>query len=194
MSHSTARSRLPETAQEFLEWPGDGGANRYQLIDGEVRAMSPSTVFHSRIQARLASAIDQRLSALDGGCQVLTEAAVQPRMQSEFNVRVPDLVVTCAALVAGQIVIEDPILLIEILSPSNRAKTWTNVWAYTTIPSVREIVVVHSTRVEVQILRPSTDRIWPDAPETILKGGHLRFTSIGFEGSIETIYAGTPLI
>jgi hypothetical protein len=29
----------------------------------------------------------------------------------------------------------DPVLLIEILSPSNQAETWANVWAYATIPS-----------------------------------------------------------
>ena len=32
----------------------------------------------------------------------------------------------------------DPLLLVEILSPSNEAKTRVNEWAYATIPSVRE--------------------------------------------------------
>ena len=30
----------------------------------------------------------------------------------------------------------DPVLLVEILSPSNQAESRANVWAYTTIPSV----------------------------------------------------------
>ena len=47
----------------------------------------------------------------------------------------------------------DPVLLVEILSPSNRAETWTNVWAYTTIPSVREILVLHSLRIRAELLR-----------------------------------------
>ena len=30
-----------------------------------------------------------------------------------------------------------PVLMVEILSPTNKTETWTNVWAYTTIPTVR---------------------------------------------------------
>ena len=40
----------------------------------------------------------------------------------------------------------DPILLIELLSPGNAKDTRDNVWAYTTISSVREIVIVHTAR------------------------------------------------
>jgi len=29
------------TLGEFLVWPGDGTAKRYELVDGVVRAMSP---------------------------------------------------------------------------------------------------------------------------------------------------------
>ncbi len=35
-------------------------------------------------------------------------------------------------------------LLIEILSPSNQAKTWTGVWAYTTISAVQGELVLES--------------------------------------------------
>ncbi len=41
----------------------------------------------------------------------------------------------------GEQVIDDPILAIEILSVSNRAETWSNVWTYCSIPSLLEIMV-----------------------------------------------------
>jgi hypothetical protein len=41
----------------------------------------------------------------------------------------------------------DPVPLIEIQSPGNQAQTWSNVWAYTSITSVMEILVLHSMRV-----------------------------------------------
>jgi hypothetical protein len=50
-------------------------------------------------------------------------------------------------------VLTDPVLLIEILSPRNQAKTWTNVWAYTSIPSVREILILRGDRVAAELLR-----------------------------------------
>lgn len=42
----------------------------------------------------------------------------------------------------------DPVLLMEILSPSDAQQTWANVWAYATIPSVTEILVVSGTASE----------------------------------------------
>ena len=51
-----------------------------------------------------------------------------------------------AVLVSGydteESALADPVLLIEILSPSYQAETWANVWAYATIPSVQEILVL----------------------------------------------------
>ena len=185
--------RWPTTTDEFLTWPGDGRAKHYELVDEEVRAMSPASAFRGAIQATLAAMIRQHLRNAGGPCTVLAEPAVKPRLRAEFNLRVPDLGVTCTPIAPGQIVVEEPVLLIEILSPSNKAKTWTNVWAFTTIPSVREIVVVQSERIEVQILRPSADHIWPDSPETILPGGTLRLESIGLACPVEEIYADTPL-
>ncbi len=184
---------MPATAEEFLAWPGDGRAKHCELVDGEVRAMSPASAFHGLIQAAVCSLIRQHLRENGSACKVLTEPAVQPRIRADLNVRVPHIGVTCSPVKSGQMVLEDPILLIEILSPSNRAKTWTNVWAYTTIPSLREIVVVQSDRMEVQMLRRSPDRIWPDNPETILTGGTLRLDSVGFACPIEDVYADTPL-
>ena len=35
-----------------------------------------------------------------------------------------------------------PVLMVEILSPTNKTETWTNVWAYTTIPTVTDLASV----------------------------------------------------
>ena len=45
--------------------------------------------------------------------------------------RVPDLAVSCSPFELTQPAPTDPVLIVEILSPSNRAETWANVWAYT---------------------------------------------------------------
>lgn len=62
---------------------------------------------------------------------MLANPGVIRRLLSAHNVRIPDLGVTCAPLLSGQATLPDPVLLIEILSPRNEAKTWSNVWAYT---------------------------------------------------------------
>lgn len=193
MSDATVET-FPRTTEEFLAWPGDDRVKHYELVDGEVRAMSPASVVHAVIQLTFGSMIRQHLRDMGSPCKVMTEPAVRPRLRAQSNVRVPDLGVTCSPIRAGQIVMEDPILLVEILSPSNKAKTWTNVWAYTTIPSVREIVVIHSDRLEVQLLRVSAERIWPDNPETLLQGDTFRLNSIDFTCVVDDVYSDTPLV
>jgi Uma2 family endonuclease len=107
---------------------------------------------------------------------------------------VPDLGVTCTPDAPGQQTLPDPILLIEILSPGNASDTWDNVWSYTTIPSVREIVVVHSTRIFAEVLRRDTEGNWPEEPENVEAGGELRLASIDFACPLTDAYAQTHLV
>jgi hypothetical protein len=66
-------------------------------------------------------------------------------------------------------------------------------WSYTTIPSVREIVVVHSTRILVELLRRGGDGNWPEEPEEIGPGGALLLESIAFSCPLSDVYAQTHL-
>jgi hypothetical protein len=50
--------------------------------------------------------------------------------------------------------------LSSLLSPSNESETRENVWGYTTIPSVREILLIRSTRVAAELIRHGADGSW----------------------------------
>jgi Uma2 family endonuclease len=93
----------------------------------------------------------------------------------------------------GQYIVPHPILLVEILSSDDARDTWDNVWSYTTIPSVREIVVVHSTRVMAEVLRRGPDGNWPAEPEEIGPDGALRLDSIAFACPLPEVFAQTHL-
>ena len=51
----TAQRKLPPmmTVADFIEWPGDGTDTRYELVDGELRAMAPGADSHNTIVANL---------------------------------------------------------------------------------------------------------------------------------------------
>jgi Uma2 family endonuclease len=115
------------------------------------------------------------------------------RIRASINMRVPDLGVTLAADEPGQHSLPDPVVLIEILSPGNAKDTWDNVRAYTTIPSVREIVVVHSTRVLAELLRRGTDGHWPEESEKIGPEDTLSLDSIAFACRLREAYTQTHL-
>ena len=151
------------TVADFLAWAGDGTGRRFQLVDGELRAMSPASITHGRIQSKLDRLIGNWLAERGSPCEIVARPGVATRVRANINFRVPDLGVTCTPDAPNQQTLPDPIVLIEILSPGNASDTWDNVWSYTTIPSVREIVVVHSTRVMVELLRRDAEGNWPRA-------------------------------
>ena len=177
------------TVNEFLKWDTEDGL-RYELVDGEPRAMAPASTIHGFLQNELGRLIGNYLRDTASGCEVVANPGVVPRLLSEHNVRIPDLAVTCSVLAAGQATLPDPVLVIEILSPSNQAKTWTNVWAYTSILSVREILVLRADRMAAELLRRSPQGEWPERPMAIT-AGDLMLESIGFRIALTDLYART---
>jgi Uma2 family endonuclease len=178
------------TVEEFLEWDPNED-QRYELVEGMPHAMAPASALHGRLQASLAAALDTHLRERRSSCEVLVNPGVVPRLLSAENCRIPDLAVTCSPLTSGQLVLTDPVLIVEILSPRNRAETWANVRAYTSIPSVQEILVLHSTAILAELFRRMPDGGWPDSTEQIT--GTLKLDSIGFHMPLADLYARTPL-
>ena len=73
MRDAGSTSSAPETVEQFLDWPGDGRAKYYELVDGVVRAMSLASTTHGTIQGNLAFVIGAHLRAADriAGCSWL---------------------------------------------------------------------------------------------------------------------------
>jgi Uma2 family endonuclease len=179
------------TVDEFLGWPGDGTSTKYQLVDGEIHAMAPASARHGRIQARISRLLGAHLD--DGPCQLLVAPGVVPRARSDTNLRIPDLGVTCEPDELVQQTLLDPILLIEILSPSNERETRRNVWAYVSIPTVREVLLVESIRVAAELLRRQPDGFWPPDPQILGPDDQVSLTSIDFTCALKDFYRGTRL-
>jgi Uma2 family endonuclease len=180
------------TVAEFLAWNAPPNA-RWQLVEGVPTAMAPPSRTHGMIQAELGLLIGLHLRERGSPCRVVTTPGLVPRIRSEGNFRIPDLAVTCAPYQQEEYDLADPVLVIEILSPSNRSETWLNVWAYATIPSVREIVIVDSTAIAVEVLRRGDNGDWPAHAERVTEGT-VRLASVGFTTPIDAIYRGTRLL
>ncbi|MEO8714267.1 MAG: Uma2 family endonuclease [Acetobacteraceae bacterium] len=180
------------TVDEFLNWEsGDG--SRWQLVDGEPRCMAPANRTHGSIQTRLSQLLSNHLEDQGGSCAVVTAPGVVPHMFSKYNMRVPDLAVTCSPYEIEESSLNDPVLIIEILSPSNPADTWANVWTYTTIPSLREVLVVRTDVIACELLRRRSDNTWPSAPEAITSGD-IVLESADFRVPLIDIYRTTRLV
>ena len=181
----------PMTVEAFLDWNTPKG-ELWQLIDGTPCAMAPPSPLHGLIQSEASGLIRDHLRAKQSPCVVLTTPGVIPRLQSDTNMRIPDLGVTCTPARPGDTAMRDPVLLIEVLSPSNHAETWMNVWSYTTIPSVREILVLRTASVGADLLRRQPDGSWPERQITF-ETGDLTLESIGYIGPVAAFYRTTWL-
>jgi Uma2 family endonuclease len=62
----------------------------------------------------------------------VTEGGIRPRIRSKYNCRKPDVTVTCTPNRAGDVMIPDPVLMVEILS-SNEDETRDNIARYTSL-------------------------------------------------------------
>ena len=179
----------PMTLDEFLASDAPPGA-RWQLVDGVPVAMAPASPVHASIQNELGRLIGNDLAAQGAGCRAYGNPGVRLTTGSNRDFRVPGIGVSCSPLVPGEPVIPDPVLLIEILSPSNPRETWSNVWAYTAIPSVQEILVIRADTIEAQLLRCQPGGSWPLVPESI-ETVDLSLSSIGFRVALDALYVGT---
>ena len=181
------------TVDEFLAWDsGDHSGRRWQLVDGEPVAMAPARQNHGAIQSEMAYLLISHLRERGSMCRVITEPGVIPRVGASDNWRIPDLGVTCEPP-KDTVAVEEPVLLIEILSPNNYAETRANVWAYTTLPSVQEILILNSVRIEAELLRRREDKTWPEQPDVVGAGAMLALASIGFASPLTAFYRTTSL-
>jgi len=176
---------------EFLDSnPGD--RRRWQLVDGEPCLKAPLKPIHGYLLGELCALIGNHLRASGSRCDVFVMPGIVPATMAAHNMRVPDLAVSCTWQTPDRPDLADPVLVVEILSPSNRADTWANVWAYTTMPSVREILVLHTDAVAAELLARRPDGAWPERP-TLIAEGALTLASIGLHIPLSDLYARTPL-
>lgn len=102
----------------------------------------------------------------------------------------PTLRVVCGDYDTEPAALTEPVVLIEILSPSNKRQTWSNVWSYATIPSVKEIAVFETESISAKLLRRLPDGSWPMEPE-LIEDGEFNSASIDVRFPVAAAYRTT---
>jgi Uma2 family endonuclease len=183
---------LSMAVDEFLTWSGDGHQGKLELVEGRVRAQDPASVTHGYIQANIVIAVGNHLRAIGGPCRVATEPPVVPALRSKRNARAPDVAVTCSPPSDSK-VMQSPVLIVEVLSPSNEDETWESISALASLTSLTEIMVVQSTSVEVQVFTRDAAGGWPQEPVVATAGGTVHLASVALDLPVIEIYRGTHL-
>ena len=172
------------TVEEFLAWD-DGTDTRYELVGGKVVAMTAPSPAHGLIVGNLAREIGNRLRL---PCRVFLEVGVRlPARDDAFYQA--DIVIGCTSLTADSRTVPEPVAILEVLSPTTAAHDrGTKVPDYRPIPSVREIVVVSSMAVGMEVWR-RTGEEWMVA-DMKAAGAVLGLDSVGIELPLAAVYDG----
>jgi Uma2 family endonuclease len=141
------------TLAEFLEWD-DGTERRYELLDGTPVMMAPSLEAHGELAAALTVELGNRVKP---PCRLISEAGIVISDRAD-TYYVADLAVTCVPREPGRRMVVEPVLVVEVLSPSTgQVDRWRKVADYRTLPSVQEILVVFSDECRVEVQRRTPD-------------------------------------
>jgi Uma2 family endonuclease len=126
------------TLEEFLAFD-DGTDTSYQLFEGRIVAMNPPLRGHGTLVVRLAGIVSSKLKP---PCEAIAEAGVIPvnRRHSWYKA---DLIVTCTPGSYKDPFIAEPVLVIEVLSPTASATDFSRKLPdYQQIPSMRDVLLV----------------------------------------------------
>jgi Uma2 family endonuclease len=144
------------TLAEFLEWD-DGSDRRYEMVDGYVVMMAPASEAHGELAAAACGEIRSRLRP---PCRVISEAGIVIPDRAD-TYYIADLAVTCAPRERGRRMLAEPVLIVEVLSPStSQVDRWRKVADYRSLPSVNEILVLFSDERRVEVQRRTADGWW----------------------------------
>jgi Uma2 family endonuclease len=172
------------TVEEFLTWD-DGTDRRHELVDGRIVATAPPSEAHATIVPNLAMVLHHQLQP---GHRVLGEFGVRLEGRDDTFYQF-DLAVTCAPADASRRYVAEPILIVEVLSPSTQLHDrGRKLDDYRQLPSVKEILLVGSEQRRVQHWRRDGPR-W--IVEDLIGDADLRLAATPDPIPLAAIYEGS---
>ena len=162
------------TAEEFIAWALEQPTGRFELSNGIVVAMVPERASHNQAKLNAAIALRSAIGARGLPCRVMTDGmAVRIDDQTVYE---PNALVRCGPPLPGDTIeVVDPIIVVEVVSPSSRGvDRGVKLAGYFLLPGVRHYLIVDTDRrvvihhhrgdegrIEVQILHDGPLTLYP---------------------------------
>lgn len=130
---------------------------RHEYLGGLVYAMAGETLAHNQISQNLLFQLRRKIKG--GPCRTfISDIRVNFHLRTDEYYYYPDLVVTCDKRDTHPRFVQYPKLIIEVLSESTeRVDKREKFFAYTSIPSLEEYVLVAQTSREVTLFRKANE-------------------------------------
>lgn len=173
------------SAEDYLAWEA-AQAERHEYLNGKVFNMAGAEDRHVTATLNVAMALRQHFTG--SPCRVyLQDMKVQAEAGNAFFY--PDVLVTCSAADRqSPLVKREPLLLVEVLSPSTAAYVRGEKFAhYRSIASLAEYVLIDLDSRRVDVYRKGADGLWVLHP--FAAGEAVHWASVNLTVSAETLFA-----
>jgi Uma2 family endonuclease len=171
------------SVEDYLTGEKDGEV-RHEYVAGHVYAMTGASRRHALIAGALFGAM--RPAAREHGCQLFaSDMKVHVRQGGEDAFYYPDLVLACDPQDREDYYVSRPCLIVEVLSETTeRIDRREKLYAYTSVPSLREYILVAQDRRQVDVYR-RTETDW--VHETCAEGA-ARLDCLDMDLALDSIY------
>jgi Uma2 family endonuclease len=181
------------TVDDYLAFADARPRERYALLAGVPVAMAPPSYRHQKICGNLDRAIYRQIAAR--GCDVVQNTGIAQSSEADFLPE-PDVMVRCGPIDGRRRWVNDPIVVIEVLSPS----TMTDDRGYklsayqSQFESLRHIALVYQNEVRIETWARQEDGSWPEEPVILrTKLDQLTLSAVGASVPLGEIYDGVSV-
>ena len=184
MSHALPVAEM--SLEDYLAFEAKS-QTKHELLRGQVYAMSGGSPEHAALAAQVGAML---ITALRGKpCRVFS-SDLRIRIPSTELITYPDLSVVCDKLERDPEdphAIRNPVLLVEVLSPSSEAYDRGDKAAhYRRIPSLREYLLVSQEAKRLELFRRNDRGTWELVEAG--PGESLSLASVGVELEVDEVY------
>ena len=144
--NAPAFPKVRMNVDEFLVWSQHQPDDRYELVDGEIVAMSRDSVRHNRTKFAAARAFEDAVQAAGLPCVVFVDG-IGVRINDK-TLRIPDVVVQCGEEPEPDaMIIQSPLIAVEVVSPSSeRDDIRDKILDYFSVPSICHYLIIFSEK------------------------------------------------
>jgi Uma2 family endonuclease len=184
VQNMTALTKPRMTVDQFLAWAMEQ-PKRYELFQGEVYAMSPETLGHAKIKGLVYTALGAGLRKRNLDCHAVPDGMTL-RIDNETAYE-PDALVYCGQeLPLSMIEVPNPVIVVEVLSPSTRHVDGSlRLAGYFRLPSVMHYLIINPNQPTViHHTRSTGDTILT----RVITDGVIKLDPPGLELAVSDIY------
>jgi Uma2 family endonuclease len=174
------------TVDEFLAWT-EAREGRYELFDGVAYAMSPERAGHAEVKLAVAKALGAAIARAKVACWVLPDGMTV--RVDRYTAYEPDALVYCGPkLPSSAVEVPEPVIVVEVLSPSTRhVDASAKLAGYFQLPSVRHYLIVDP---EQRLVIHHARGVEEDIDTRIVRGGAIQLEPPGIKLALAKLFAG----